>query len=310
MAGRPNDGATVFDRGAVRAHRARAAAAPEDSDFLHREVAARLLERLGDVKRTFPLALDLGCHGGALARCLVQEDRVGTVICTDLAPALVARAGAASGASPVAADEEFLPFAAGTFDLVASGLALHWVNDLPGTLVQVRRALKPDGLFLASFFGAGTLVELRDVFLEVEAERGAGPRVAPFADIRDAGALLQRAGFALPVADRDRITLTYGSALALMRELRAMGESNAVAGRRRGFSRRETFARAAALYEERYADEDGRIRASFEIITLTAWAPDASQPRPLKPGSAKARLADALGEKEIPAGEKAGRKDN
>jgi SAM-dependent methyltransferase len=191
--------------------------------------------------------------------------------------------------------------------LVLSTLELHWTNDLPGALLQLRQVLKPDGLLLASLFGGETLAQLRRALMEAELaeEGGAGPRVSPFADVRDLGQLLQRAGFALPVVDSDTITVTYADALALMRDLRAMGESNAVRERRRGFSRRATLFGAARRYAELFAGPDGRIPASFEIITLTAWAPHESQQRPLRPGSAATRLAAALGTTERSAGERA-----
>jgi SAM-dependent methyltransferase len=186
-------------------------------------------------------------------------------------------------------------------------LGLHWVNDLPGALIQIRRALKPDGLFLGALLGGATLSELRAALIEAELaeEGGASPRVAPFAELRDAGGLLQRAGFALPVADADRIAVSYPDALALMRELRAMGESNTLRARRRGFTRRATLARAAAIYGEKFAAAEGRVRASFEIVTLTGWAPHPCQPQALEPGSATLRLADTLGAEERPAGDKA-----
>lgn len=295
----------VFDRRAVRRQRERAARAFDAHDFLFREAASRLAERLDEVRRTFPVALDLGGHGGVLARALAGRGGIATLVETDLSFSLARRAPAPR----VVADEEFLPFAPGTFDLAASCLSLHWVNDLPGALIQLRQALKPDGLLLVSMLGGETLHELRRVLLEAEAAEtgGAGPRVSPFADVRDAGALLQRAGFALPVVDADTVTVTYPGALALMRDLRAMGEGNALAERRRGFSRRAVLLRAAALYEQLYADAAGRIPATFKIVTLTAWAPHAAQPKPLRPGSAAARLAEALGSAEQPAGDKAGR---
>jgi SAM-dependent methyltransferase len=217
------------------------------------------------------------------------------------------RAAAQNGAPSLAADEEALPFADASFDLIVSVLGLHWVNDLPGALIQIRQALKPDGLFLGAFLGGATLTELRSALIEAELaeEGGASPRVAPFAELRDGGGLLQRAGFALPVADADRLDVTYPDALALMRELRAMGESNVLAARRRSFTRPATLARAAAIYAEKFANADGRLRASFEIVTLTGWAPHPCQPQPLKPGSATTRLADALGVTERPAGDKA-----
>ena len=303
----PGDAMTVFDRAAVRAHRRRVAGAATDDQGgrLFREVAARLGERLEAVRRDFPRALDLGCHGGALAAVLAGRVGGELMVHADLAPGFAARASAVGGGVAIAADEEMLPFAADSFDLVASNLDLHWVNDLPGALIQIARALRADGLFLAAMLGGRTLAELREALLaaELEGEGGAGPRVSPFADVPDAGALLQRAGFALPVVDRDTITIAYADALALMRDLRAMGETNAVVGRRRGFSRRATLLGAAALYQERFAGTDGRIYATFDVIYLTGWKPDASQPRALRPGSAQHRLADALKTREIDAGD-------
>ncbi len=205
----------------------------------------------------------------------------------------------------VQADEEALPFADQSLDLVVSGLALHFVNDLPGTLLQVRRALKPDGLLLAAMLGGTTLTELRTALLaaEEEIEGGASPRVAPFADVRDLGALLQRAEFALPVADAETVTVTYAHPLALMRELRGMGAANALLHRRKAPLRRATLGRALEIYADRFGLANGRIPATFEIMTLTAWAPHESQQKPLQPGSAKVRLADALGTQEQPAGD-------
>jgi len=299
----------VFDRRTVRRHRDRAAAHSNGgSDFLHREVAERLIERLDEVRRDFANVLELGCHRGALTGLLAGRAGIETLIAADLSPACAAFSNPErQGAYGVAADEEALPFVPGAFDLVVSNLALHWVNDVPGALIQIRRALKPDGLLLAAFLGGATLAELREALMaaELEIEGGASPRVSPFADVRDAGTLLQRAGFALPVVDRDRITVSYANALDLMGDLRAMAETNAVAARSTRFTRRQTLLRAAALYEERFADTDGRISAGFEVIYLTAWAPAAAQPRPLAPGSATGRLADALGTKEIAAGDPA-----
>ncbi len=296
----------VFDRALLRQRRDRAAAGLRGHDFLFAEAAERLADRLDDVTRKFPVALDLGCHDGTLSRVLAGRGGIETLIQCDLSPAM-ARAAAGNGAPTLAADEETLPFAPRSFDLIVSVLSLHWVNDLPGALIQIRRALKPDGLFLGAFLGGATLTELRTALIEAELaeEGGASPRVAPFAGLRDAGGLLQRAGFALPVADADRITVSYPDALALMRELRAMGESNTLRARRRGFTRPSTLARAAAIYGEKFAQPDGRVPASFEIVTLTGWAPHPSQPQPLKPGSATTRLADALGAEERPAGDKA-----
>jgi SAM-dependent methyltransferase len=209
----------------------------------------------------------------------------------------------------VAADEEALPFRDGSLDLVLSALALHFVNDLPGTLVQIRRALRPDGLFVAALLGGDTLTELRQAFAAAEAEMedGISPRVLPFADLRDLGGLLQRAGFALPVTDIDRLTVRYASPLALMQDLRRMGATNPLVDRRRRPLRRATLRRMLEIYAARFADPDQRIRATFEIVFLSGWAPHESQQQPLNPGSARARLADALGTQERSAGEKAGR---
>jgi len=201
-----------------------------------------------------------------------------------------------------------LPFGDATIDLVVSALALQFANDLPGVLVQIRRALKPDGLFLAALLGGETLTELRQSFAEAESdiEGGVSPHVAPFADLRDLGALLQRAGFALPVTDADRVTVRYDTVFALMHDLRRMGATNALLARRRTPLRRATLLRMAEIYARRFADADGRVRATFEIVWLSGWAPHPDQQQPLRPGSAKTRLADALGAREISAGEKAG----
>jgi len=284
---------TVFNRRTVRRHRDRAAAGLADHDFLLREVAARLADRLDDVNRDFPLALDLGCHTGGMAEIIGGRGGIETLVQSDLSPEMAARA---SGIR-LAADEEALPFAQGSLDLVISNLSLHWVNDLPGALLQIRRALKPDGLFLAAMLGGETCRELRHALAQAETdiEGGISPRFSPFADLRDAGALLQRAGFALPVVDTDSITVSYGDPLKLMADLRGMGEANAVEKRRKTFSRRETLLGAAARYRELFADEDGRVPATFQILYMTAWAPDASQPQPLKPGSGETSLIQALG---------------
>jgi NADH dehydrogenase [ubiquinone] 1 alpha subcomplex assembly factor 5 len=287
----PDETAALFDRRAWRAHRERAAR-QSPVDFLHQEVGERLLDRLELVSRDFPLALDLGARGGGLAHALATRPGATHVIIAEPASGFLATV-----AGPrVAADPELVPFRDASFDLIASVLALHWVADLPGALVQLRRALKPDGLLLAAMFGGQTLIELRTVLFEAELaeEGGVSPRVSPAIELGDAAALLQRAGFALPVADSETITVDYPDMLALMRDLRGMGETNALAARRRGGLRRSTLARAAALYAERFGDADGRIPASFEILFLCGWAPHASQPKPLPRGSATHRLADAL----------------
>jgi SAM-dependent methyltransferase len=294
----------IFDRALIRARRRRATQL-RPATFLLDRAAADLADRLGTVLRRFPLALDLGTPNDAVRVALADLASVDQIVAAEAMPA---RSGTHAPAL-VAADEEALPFRDGAFDLIVSALTLQFVNDLPGALVQIRRTLKPDGLFLAALVGGETLTELRQAFAaaESEIEGGASPHVAPFADLRDLGALLQRAGFALPVADSDRITVRYDSVFALMHDLRRMGATNALVDRRRAPLRRATLMRMAEIYAEKFADNDGRIRATFEIVWLSGWAPHPSQQQPLRPGSAKARLADALGTRELPAGEKAPR---
>jgi SAM-dependent methyltransferase len=292
----------VFDRAVLRQRRDRAARDWDRQAFLKREISERLVERLDDVRRSFALALDLGCHGDEVAMALSDRKMIGQLVRSDLGLAFARRAGGRA----VVADEEALPFAPQSFDLVLSAMSLHWVNDLPGTLIQIGRMLRPDGLFLGAMLGGGTLWQLRQALAaaESEIEGGLSPRVSPFADLRDAAGLLQRAGFALPVADGETIEVDYESALALMRDLGAMGEGNLVVERRRGLARRATLLRAAEIYSERFALPSGRVSASFEVLFLHGWAPHASQPKPLKPGSAAHRLAEALGTAEHSAGEK------
>lgn len=291
----------LFDRALHARRRARAAANFGAHDFLIRRVMEDFAGRLLTVTRNFPLALDLGCHRGTLGAADLPPGKIGATVSADLAPDMVAHAPDPR----VAADEERLPFREGSFDLIASALSLHWVNDLPGTLVQIRRALVPDGLFIGALFGGATLTELRQSLqeAEIECEGGLSPRVSPFVDLRDMGSLLQRAGFALPVADTDRVTVRYENALRLMAELRGMGETNALIERRRTPPRRETLMRAAAIYREKFGLPDGRVPATFEIVTATGWSPHENQPKPLRPGSARVRLADALGTREHSAGE-------
>jgi SAM-dependent methyltransferase len=270
------------------------------SDFLIERVAEDIADRLAVVLRRFDVAVDLGTPGEAVRRALAGIGKLGTI---------VAASPFATGPLAVVVDEEALPFRDGALDLVVSALSLQFVNDLPGALVQIRRTLRPDGLVLAALAGGETLTELRLAFAQAEAEieDGISPRVAPFADLRDLGALLQRAGFALPVTDVDRITVRYASPVALMQDLRRMGATNVLNERRRKPLRRATLLRMVEIYGERFADADGRVRATFEIVWLSGWAPHESQQQPLRPGSARQRLADALGTKERPAGEKAKR---
>jgi ubiquinone/menaquinone biosynthesis C-methylase UbiE len=296
----------LFDRALLRRRRRRALAL-KPSDFLLERVAEDAADRIGTILRRFDLALDLGTPGEGLRRALAASGKVGTIIAADALADRAARDDRAS-ALTVVCDEEALPFRDASLDLVTSALSLQFVNDLPGTLVQIRRALKPDGLFLAALVGGDTLTELRQAFAtaEAEIENGVSPRVAPFADVRDLGALLQRAGFALPVADVERLTVRYASPLALMHDLRRMGATNVLVERSRRPLKRAVLARMMESYGARFADADGRIRATFEIMWLSGWAPHESQQQPLKPGSATRRLADALGTQEFPAGEKTG----
>jgi SAM-dependent methyltransferase len=298
----------IFDRHLLRARRARAAALGP-STFLIEHVAQDLADRLATVLRRFDCAVDLGTPTDAARRALAASGKVGSVIAADALAA--ARFVPGPQALAVATDEEALPFHDGSLDLVVSVLALQFVNDLPGTLIQIRRALKDDGLLLAALIGGDTLGELRQAFAaaEAEVEDGVSPRVAPFADVRELGALLQRAGFALPVTDSDRITVRYDSPLALMHDLRRMGATNALRERSRRPLKRATLARMMEIYAERFSDPDGRIRATIEVVWLSGWAPDAGQQQPLAPGSARQRLADALGTREIrlPRDENGGR---
>jgi SAM-dependent methyltransferase len=284
----------LFDRSLLRLRRERALRAGDMPDFLLRRVAEEIVDRLAVVERQFSGVLTIGATPGILGEALKGFGE-GPHIEMAPSPALLSRGGLR-----VCGEEELLPFKDASLGLIVSGLTLQFANDLPGTLVQFRRALKPDGLFLGAVLGGQTLAELREAFIEAETELegGASPRVAPMADIRDYGALLQRAGFALPVADADLVTVTYSTPLALLRDLRAMGATNALTARRKTLLRRTTLLRALQIYQERFAGEGGRVRASFEIIHLAGWGPHESQQKPLKPGSAAARLADALGTKE------------
>lgn len=258
----------LFDRATLRARQARAVKQGA-ATFMRDRVGNDLVDRLQAVLRKFDSPVDIGTAGGLAGfphLDLPDDETIG------------------------------LPLAPASIDLAVSALAFQLVNDLPGVLTQIRRALKPDGLLLAAMLGGDTLTELRQSFAaaETEMEGGVSPRVAPFADLRDVGALLQRAGFALPVTDVDRLVVRYDSAFALMKDLRAMGATNVLVERRRTPLRRATLLRMAEIYAERFADSDGRIRSTFDVIWLSAWAPHESQQKPLKPGSAKASLADAV----------------
>lgn len=288
----------VFNRTAVRQNRDRAAKTLEDHDFLFVESAERLVNRLEDVNRSFITALDLGCHGGELARSIDRNVGIQTLIQADLSPSMAALAKT-NEYPALACDDEALPFAEASFDLVLSNLSLHWVNDLPGALIQIRRALKPDGLLLATLFGSNTLQQLRIALHQAETDlkREFNSRISPLPDVRDLGNLMIRAGFALPVVDLDTITVSYSDPLRLLRDLRGMGENNANTGRRKNFSRRTTILRACEIYLKTFTEADGRIPATFEILTLTGWSPSQNQQKPLKPGTAQIQLADALADK-------------
>jgi SAM-dependent methyltransferase len=259
--------------------------------------ADMLLDRLDDTTRRFSRALEIGGRG--VVAPMLRARGIAEVVSLDLSPAMASRAGGVA----VAGDEEMLPFAEGAFDLVVASLSLHMVNDLPGALIQIRRALRPDGLFLASLPGLGSLQALREalVVAEVAVSGGASPRVSPFAELRDMAALLQRAGFALPVADQQMLDLAYRSALGLVADLRAAGEQNTVLARDGRTPPRGLFAQAFAALEASLP-----IAMPLPLLIMTGWAPHDSQSRPARPGSANARLADALGAREQSAGETAG----
>jgi len=260
---------TIFDRKRVKSHRDRAAAHAEEYTFLLHEMVARLSDRLEDIKRSFPLVLDLGAHGGQLSSHLPN---LGTIVQTDLSYPMIHQANGLR----LVADEELLPFAPQSFDLVTSVGSLHWVNDLPGTLIQIQRSLKPGGLFLASLPGGETLKELRHSFeqAELEISGGLSPRVSPFIDVKDAGSLLQRAGFAEPVTDSEILTVSYESPMKLLRDLRGMGESSALITSEKSIAKRALFPKMQDYYTKHFADIQGRVTATFEIITLTAWKAD------------------------------------
>jgi SAM-dependent methyltransferase len=277
MAPNPNIASVLFDRALLRARRSRALGSGP-ATFLLDRVAEDMAERLQAVLREFKNAADVGTPGDQVRNALRgRVDRIARIELPDR-------------------ESEPLAFEAESLDLVVSALALQFVNDLPGVLAQIRRALKPDGLLLAAMIGGDTLTELRQSFAaaEAECEGGLSPRVAPFADLRDVGALLQRAGFALPVTDVDRVVVRYTDAFALMQDLRRMGATNILVERRRTPTRRATMLRMAQIYGERFADPDTRIRATFDVIWLSGWSPHESQQQPLRPGSAKASLADAV----------------
>ncbi|WP_026622663.1 SAM-dependent methyltransferase [Ensifer sp. WSM1721] len=286
----------IFDQSLVEAHRRRALRqGDQKATFLLDIVAQELADRVSVVERQFDKAMELHGYTGIAARCLAETGKVGTIerVETD-------RAFGSADEPVTIAPLERIPAEPESLNLLVSPLSLHLTNDTPGVFIQARRVLRPDGLFLAAIPGSGTLQELREALLAAEAELtgGASPRVIPFADVRDIGALLQRAGFALPVADAETYTVRYDSLFDLIRDLRAMGMTNPLASRNRKPMPKRFFLKAAEIYAERFSDPDGRVRATFSIIYVSGWAPHESQQKPLKPGSAKQRLSDALGARE------------
>lgn len=293
----PSTAPQVFDRALLRRRRDRAAANFADFDFLFEAVGDALADRLADVRREFSVIADLGAGTSTLTRSLRKRAGTQQVIGVDMAEGM---AREVSGNMVVVADEDLLPFAPHSLDAVVANLSLHWVNDLPGALAQIRQCLKPDGLFLAAVMGGESLKELRESLMlaEMDVRGGASPRVSPMIDMQDMSALMQRAGFALPVVDRDTISVDYASPFRLMHDLRGMGAGNAATGRDKRPVPRKMMLETARIYSENFPAEDGGeeggVSATFEIIYMIGWAPAASQPQPLKPGSATARLADAL----------------
>jgi SAM-dependent methyltransferase len=291
-----SDTMQVFDRALVRRRRDKAAAGIGAVAPILDAAAERLLDRLDDTTRSFTRALEIGGRGSVAPA--LKARGIPFVVSADLAP----RMARGAGGLPVAADEEWLPFAAGSFDLIVASLSLHWVNDLPGALVQIRRALAPDGLFLASLPALGTLQPLREALGAAESELrgGISPRISPFPELQDGASLLQRAGFALPVADRERLSLHYRTPLALLRDLRAAGEGNAALARDPRIPPRDMFPLALSRLP---VTEEG-LPVMLEMLVLTGWSPSPSQQQPARPGSANARLADALGTVEHKTGER------
>ncbi|MDC9701239.1 MAG: methyltransferase domain-containing protein [Alphaproteobacteria bacterium] len=291
----------VFDRDLLNLRRLRALKTMPSADFLLTHVADELSSRLTLIRRAFSVALDLAGHTGFVASRLAQHPGIDWIIrAENLFPLVKDYPG-----TKLVCDPEALPFGDGTLDLVASALSLHLVNDLPGSLVQIMRALRPDGLFLGAVLGGETLSELREVLLlaETEMEGGSSLHVAPFVDVRDMGLLLQRVDFRLPVSDSEVVSVTYDDMFALIKDLRAMGMTNMLHARRRRPLRRSTFFRAAELYASRFPTGTGRIRASFEFVYALGWKAHSSQQEALRPGSARVSLVDVLGDKGRAGGE-------
>ncbi|HPF46121.1 MAG: methyltransferase domain-containing protein [Alphaproteobacteria bacterium] len=279
----------LFNRSLIRLRRDKISTTFANHDFLKKEISHRLVDNLGDIKKSFDIILNLNVDES----CLTRRFKQAFIISQDLSLNMLKNV---SGIS-IQADEEYLPYKNQGLELVLSCLNLHWVNDLPGTLIQILRSLKPDGLFLGAIFGGETLTELRQSMLkaDIELRGGTSPHISPFIDVRDAGSLLQRAGFALPVVSTERITVTYSDALGLMKELKAMGENNALIKQYKGLTSPRLMVKTAEIYHQSYANKDGRVPATFDIVYLQGWAPHESQQKPLKPGTAKISLKEALG---------------
>ena len=288
---------SLIDDAAYILRRDRAAPRFDEFDFLKQAVTERILDRVDTIRRDLPHVLDIGCHNGVLTEALLASPKITSVSAMDPSPVMAALTKERCGVDAVAAPFDAIPFEGVQFDGIFSAFALHWANDLPGVLIQLRQRLKPDGVMMVALAGGETLAGLRAALASAEAEVSGGmsPRVLPMGDIRDMGGLISRAGLTMPVADSDTITVTYNNLFSLMADLRGMGEANALHGRVKRMTSKSVFMRAAEIYQQRFATEDGRIKVDFEIVTLTGWAPDASQPKPLKPGSANHSLASALG---------------
>lgn len=298
----------MFDPAVIRRLRDRAAPGWAENAFLHDHVADGLIDRLADIARPFAQVAELGAQGGTLARRLVGTRGIETYIAVEPSARQVGTLSRLPGLTVVRGDEELPPLGDESVDMILSLLTLQTANDLPGALIQANRALRPDGLFLAALLGGDSLTELRETLLaaEIQVSGGASPRVAPMVALRDLGALMQRAGFALPVVDHDRITVTYDHPLKLVADLRAMGLTLATQTRNRAVPPRAFWPTVASLYRDRFGQADGRVPATFEILWALGWAPAEGQPRPLRPGSARNSLASALGSQEVSVGEKAG----
>ena len=286
----------IFDRLIVKKHRDRALSNYFDNNFLFLETASRLTEKLDEITKPFKLGLNLGCHSGEIESTLSARYKDTSWFLTELSPQLAKLAYETKGSPVAVMDEELIGFKEKTFDLVVSNLSLHWVNDLPGTLKQIYRILKPDGLLIATLLGENTLFELKQSLnqAEIETENGISPRISPFTRIRDAGDLLIRTGFALPVADVERITVYYPNAFKLMRDLRFMGESYSILSRRKTFTRRSTIFRAAEIYQTEFKDKNDKIPASFDVVSILGWVPHKNQQQPLKRGSGQINLEKAI----------------